>query len=55
LESAKNYIKKAAVKLEKKKKVHQTNRKKLCCIIFMGLLICAFLTAPIWIKMIREN
>lgn len=54
LEGARDYIKKAAKVLTKEKKEHQKSRKKLCCIIIMGLLILGVLTAPLWIKLIKN-
>ncbi|KRX00551.1 t-SNARE [Pseudocohnilembus persalinus] len=54
LDGAKNYIQKAAKVMEKEKKVHQKARKKMCCIIFLGLAIILLITSPLWIKLLRN-
>ncbi|EAR88613.2 SNARE domain protein (macronuclear) [Tetrahymena thermophila SB210] len=55
LQKAQDYIKKTNKVLEKTKATSQTNRKKLCCIVFLGLGILALILTPFIVQAVKNN
>ncbi|EGR32897.1 snare domain protein [Ichthyophthirius multifiliis] len=50
LKNTQNYVKKANKNLEVMKKEHNKGRKKLCCIIFLGLGLLGLILTPFIMK-----
>jgi len=48
---AKEYVEKGNVQLQKAKEDHQSAKKKMCCLIMIGLIIIAVIVIPLATKL----
>ncbi|CAD8201141.1 unnamed protein product [Paramecium pentaurelia] len=55
LNKAKNYIEKGEKKLAKEQEIHKKSRKKMCCIILIGLIAIGVITTPIILKFVKSS
>lgn len=52
---AKKYVQKTEKKLLVEKKDHAKSRKKMCCIVLIGLIVVGVIATPIIMKVVKSS